>query len=237
MPADTPIKDGDMPDVNLAPVYLAPADYDHTAHRPVRGWVLNPDGHLRHGAFVGYMARTFATRKTITNRALIMGVTLAVGLSAGAYTATQLGHQIVAIACVGAAVLSFAVLYNWPLPKVRLGTDTDVARVIRAADTVHIGPSQMDVLTREGFGSPAHRALWAGLVARDDADQIDRVVEQTEHADPQVRTAARRIAGQLREDQARAYRTFTDLITQAQMNPDQTAALRDVLDRAHVETR
>ena len=88
-----------------------------------------------------------------------------------------------------------------------------------------LDPVQAATLTREGFGSRAHRALWDSLVARDAADSIGRAIRDAPHADPNATAAARNRARRQRAGQARAYHQLQALVPPAPGGSDTTTAL------------
>lgn len=218
------------PQGSLAPIYDVPEDRDSDLPKAVRYWVLNPDRRPGQDELVAAITNAHAAFRKYERRLMVvMAPIAAVTVMFTILSALNEG-TLRALACVLFGTVGLVAVHAWHPPKVRATAEQDVARPIYRHGAFQLRVAQVATLTKEGFGSPAHRALWAGLVARDDADALDVALLRAVRADPSVTRAARRRSKTLRGVQLEEYRTFEEQIAHAQIDPDATAKLRAVLD-------
>lgn len=220
-----------MPDINLSPIYAAPADRDRDGHRAVQYWVLNPYGHDAQGELVNAIAKEHAAHKRYERTFAVALVTVGI-IGAWVITANpaHLDARLAGLSMAG-GVLGALLVCLWSPRRVRVAAEQDVARAVYHRDQFALQPRQIQTLTNEGFCSEAHEVLWAALCARDAVDDLDSAITAAPRADQDVMTAARSRHWQLRDAQDAAYCKFEELIAKAQTDPNATAALRAALDR------
>ena len=224
-----------MSPVSPLPIYTIPfaaqTAVDQGPRDTVRYWVLNPDGHPQHDALARAIAYSCGAVTAYPRRLMVMLGTVGALTIAAVATCVTLGKVYPAVLSAGAGLLAVFALVACRPPQIRLDPKPAVARPIRQDDEVHVVPEQADALVREGFSSPAHRALWQALVARDATIELDRAITDATFAEQSVLVDAHRRSVQLQQDRQRAHDTFTELVARNQLAPEATATLRAVLDR------